>query len=193
MSKLSMENISNTSNGLENFLQIFIAVLDKHVPQKKKYNRGNNMPLVNKPLLARAHMKRNRLRNRFWKNRSKVNRINYIKQRNYRVNLLRKTKEQYYANLNKKDVADNKKFWETVKHLLLSDKIKSNSFVSVDEVLKEIRASVNIFCLKSKNAGFFWIKLWKNHIFIFMSNFVIFLLNNADMKILSFGFFSLGT
>ena len=80
-----MENISNTSNGLEKFLQIFIAVLDKHVPQKKKYNRGNNMPLVNKPLLARA-------------------------QRNYRVNLLRKTKEQYYANLNKKDVADNKKF-----------------------------------------------------------------------------------
>ena len=167
MSKLSMENISDTSNGLEKFLQICIAVLDKHVPQKKKYNRGNNMPLVNKPLLARAHMKRNRLRNRFWKSRSKVNRINYIKQRNYRVNLLRKTKEQYYANLNKKDVADNKKFWETVKPLLLSDKIKSNSFVSVDEVLKEIRASVYIFCLKSKNTVFFLDKTMEKAYFYF--------------------------
>ena len=32
-----MDNISNTSNGLENF---FIGVLDKFVPQKKKYNRS---------------------------------------------------------------------------------------------------------------------------------------------------------
>ena len=65
------------------------------------------MPFMNKPL-ARAHMKRSRLRNRFLKNRSQVNRINYIKQRNYCVSLLRKTKKRYYAYLNEKDVADNK-------------------------------------------------------------------------------------
>ena len=33
--KLSMENISNTSKGLENLLQICIGVLDKLAPQKK--------------------------------------------------------------------------------------------------------------------------------------------------------------
>ena len=90
-SKLSMEN-SNTSNGLENVLHICIGVLDKLVPQMKKYNRGNNMSFMNKPL-ARAHMKRSCLRNRFLKNRSEVNRINFIKQRNYCVSLLKKPKD----------------------------------------------------------------------------------------------------
>ena len=40
LSKLSMDNISNTSNGLENVLQICIGVLDTFFPQKKKYNRS---------------------------------------------------------------------------------------------------------------------------------------------------------
>ena len=36
LSKLSMENISKTSNDLEEFLQICIGVLDKLAPRKKK-------------------------------------------------------------------------------------------------------------------------------------------------------------
>ena len=107
-----MEDVSNTSNGLENFLQTCICVLDKLVLQKKKYNRGNNIPFTNKPL-AKAHMKRNCLQNRFLKNRSEINRINDIKQRNYCATLFGKIKKQYYANLNEKNAAD-KKFWKTV-------------------------------------------------------------------------------
>ena len=115
LSKSSMQNISSTINGLQIVLQIFIGFLDKLVPQKKNYNRGNNVPFMNKPL-ARAHTKRSRLWNRFLKNRSEVNRIHYIRQRNCCVSVLRKTKKkQYYANLNEKDVADNKKLWKTVK------------------------------------------------------------------------------
>ena len=34
--KASVENISKTINGLENFLQIYIGVIDKLAPQKKK-------------------------------------------------------------------------------------------------------------------------------------------------------------
>ena len=48
LSKLSMENISKTSNSLKNFSQICICVLGKLAPQKKKYNRGNNMPINEK-------------------------------------------------------------------------------------------------------------------------------------------------
>ena len=73
-SKLSMENISNISNSLENFLLICIGILDKLAPQKKKYNKGNDMPFMNKPL-AQARVKRNHLRNEFLKNRSEVNGI----------------------------------------------------------------------------------------------------------------------
>ena len=112
-----MENISITSSGLENFLQIRICVLDKLTPQKKRYNRGNNTPYKNE-LLARTHMKRTRLLNQFLKNKSEVNRINFVKQRNFCVSLLSKTKKQFY------DVADDKKFWKTVKPRL-SDKLKS--------------------------------------------------------------------
>ena len=61
LSKLHMENISNTSNGLEKFLQICLDVLDKFSPQKKKCNRGNDMSFTNKPY-ARARMKRSRNR-----------------------------------------------------------------------------------------------------------------------------------
>ena len=38
---------------------------------------------------------------------------------------MRKTKKDYYGNVNEKDVIDNKKFWKTVK-LLFSDKAKSS-------------------------------------------------------------------
>ena len=74
---------------------------------------------------ARAHIKKSRLH---LKNRSEVNRINFIKQRNYCVSLLRKTEKQYYANLNEKEVADNiakRRFknWKTIQ-TLLSDTLK---------------------------------------------------------------------
>ena len=105
--------------------------LDKFAPRRKKYSRGNNMPFMNK-LLSRAHMKRTRLRNCYLKKRSEQNRLSYVKQRNYCVSLLRKTKKDYYANLNVKDIVDNKQFWRTVKPLF-SDKTKSNEKITLVE------------------------------------------------------------
>ena len=39
------------------------------------------------------------------------------------------TKKDHYANLNEKDVADNKQFWRPVKPLL-SDKVKSSEKIT---------------------------------------------------------------
>ena len=89
------------------------------------------MPFMNK-LLCRADMKRTRLRNYYPKKRSEQNRLSYVKQRNYCVSLLRKNKKDYYANLNVKDIVDNKQFWRTVKPLF-SDKTKSNEKISLVE------------------------------------------------------------
>ena len=83
-------------------------------------------------LLSRAHMKRTRLRNCYLKKRSEQNRLSYVKQRNNCVSLLRKTKKDYYANLNVKDIVDNKQFWRTVKPLF-SDKTKSNEKITLLE------------------------------------------------------------
>ena len=89
------------------------------------------MPFMNKSLCC-AHMKRTRLRKCYLKNRSEQNRLSYVKQRNYCVSLLRKTKKDYYANLNVKDIVDKKQFWSTVKPLF-SDKTKSNEKITLVE------------------------------------------------------------
>ena len=123
LSTMVMENI-NLSNGLQKCIDICIKTLDKFALRKKKYSRGYNMPFMNKSL-CRVHMKRTRLRNCYLKKGSEHNRLCYVKQRNYCVSLLRKTKKDYYANLSVKDIVDNKQFGRTVKHLF-SDKTKSN-------------------------------------------------------------------
>ena len=78
-------------------------------------------------------MKRSRLRNIYLKNRSENNKREYNKQRICCVSLLRKTRTNYYyANLNEKDLTDNKQFWQTVKPLL-PDKIKSSEKITLVE------------------------------------------------------------
>ena len=72
--------------------------------------------------LSKAIMKRSKLRNRFLKEKREVSRKAYNKQRNYCVNLLRKTKREYFMNIKTNNIADSKKFWQTVKPLF-SDKI----------------------------------------------------------------------
>ena len=66
------------------------------------------------------------------KKRSEQNRLSYVKQRNYCVSLLRKTKKDYYTNLNVKDIVDNKQFLRTVKPLF-PDKPKSNQKITLVE------------------------------------------------------------
>ena len=92
-------------------------------------------------------MERTRLRNNFLKNPLVANKLPYTKQRNFCVSLLRKVKREYFANLNEKNITDNRKFWQTVKPFL-SDKnksrekiilIKNEEIISDDvEVLKTL-------------------------------------------------------
>ena len=60
-------------------------------------------------------MNRKRIRKVYLRKRSDENRKKYSKQRNYCVSLLRRTKRNYYSNLDAKSVTDNKTFWRTVK------------------------------------------------------------------------------
>ena len=90
-------------------------------------------------------MKRSHLGDPFEKNRSEVNRVNYIKQHSYYVRFLRKIEKQYYANLNEKDVANKKQFWKTLKRSF-SEKSKSNKNIALVEDDK-------IFTQNIKGAG----------------------------------------
>ena len=56
-------------------------------------------------------MKRSRLRNKFLKNNSEADKKKYVKQINYCVSLLQRTKKESYGNLDTKKAADNRTFW----------------------------------------------------------------------------------
>lgn len=54
----------------------------------------------------------------------------HIRQRNYSSSLFRKWKKnQFYRNLDIKDVSDNNKFWKTIKPLFLDKTKSSNTMV----------------------------------------------------------------
>ena len=142
ISCLSTENIRIDCNGMEKFLQICIKALDEVAPQKKKYSRRNNMPFVNKSI-KKVFMKRSLLKNTYLKIRSDNSKREYNKQRNYDVSILRKTKTNYYANLNEKDLTDNKQFWRTVKPLL-SDKIKTPEKIALVQQRETLDTDGNI-------------------------------------------------
>ena len=77
-------------------------------------------------------MRRTRLRNKFLKDRSEENKKKYSKQRNYCVSLLRKSKSDYFRNLNEKIINDNKTFWKSIKPFL-SDKVRlANKMTLID-------------------------------------------------------------
>ena len=76
--------------------------------------RFNNRPFMTKTL-RETIMHRSRLENIYIHKRNDKNWENYKKQRNLCVDLLRKTKIEYFKNLNVKDLSDNRKFWKTTK------------------------------------------------------------------------------
>ena len=87
-----------------------------------------------------------KLRNTFLRNRSEENKESYDMQRNYCVSLLRKSKRDYYNNLNEKNICDNRKFWKVVKPLL-SNKIVSNEKITLvegKEIIKTNQANAKV-------------------------------------------------
>ena len=96
--------------------------------------------------LQKAIMNRSRLLNRYRKEKSEATRSAYKRQRNFCVKLLRKTKKEFYKNLNVKYITENKLFWKTVKPSFtdktLQDKritlAENNKVVSDESKLVEI-------------------------------------------------------
>ena len=72
-------------------------------------------------------MKRSRLRNKFFRDRTETSKKEYKKQRNVCVNLLKKAKKDHFANF---DV--NCKFWQNVKSLF-SNKVEAKTTIKLIE------------------------------------------------------------
>ena len=76
--------------------------------------------------LSKETMTRSKLRNKYLKHKTDENRLLYTQQINKCVSVLRKTKINYYGNLDEKDITDNKIYWKTVNPLLSDKSINSD-------------------------------------------------------------------
>ena len=109
LNKLNINNINYDA-----LKETLGTLLNKHAPIKKRLVRANDAPYMNKAL-RKAIMTRSRLKNLYNKNPNVENEMKYKKQRNFCVNLLRKSKRRYYHNLDMRRVNDSRKFWKIVK------------------------------------------------------------------------------
>ena len=82
-----------------------------------------------KKALRKAIMIRSRLKSIYLENQNTTNWNNYKSQSNFCTNLLRKTKRDYFRNLNIRELNDNKKFWKRIKPFLSDKGLANNSIV----------------------------------------------------------------
>ena len=83
--------------------------------------------------LREAIMHRSRLENINIYKRNDKNWENYKKKRNLCGDLLRKTKIEYFKNLNVKDLSDNRKFWKTIKPYFSNKSLNSDKLLSKEK------------------------------------------------------------
>ena len=113
LSKLEVYNLE-----FEHFLNIFIEILNKHSSTKKKYLRANQGEFISKEL-NKAVMTQSTLRNKYLKEKRFDSKIAYDKQRNYCVNLLRRTKKKYFANIKRKLLNHSSRIKSLIKKQLI--------------------------------------------------------------------------
>ena len=116
----------------ERFETIFLNVLNKHAPYKKKILRANQQPYITKTL-RKAIMKRSELERKYYKNSSPENNKAYRKQKKFCSKLYKRERKKYYSNLDIKNITDNKKFWKTMKPFFSEKGVFSKNITLVNK------------------------------------------------------------
>ena len=83
--------------------------------------------------IQKAIMTRSRLKNIYLESRNEKDWVNYKRQRNFCTNLLRKTKQKYFRNLNMNNLNDNKRFWKKIKPFFLDKGLQTNNNILKDK------------------------------------------------------------
>ena len=115
----------------DTFEEIFINVLNKHAPLRKKFLRANHAPYMTKTL-RKAIMRRSQLQTKYFKNKSQNDYLAFKKQRNFCSKLYKKERKNCYNSLDIKNITDSKQFWKTIKPFL-SEKIKTISKIKLKD------------------------------------------------------------
>ena len=110
--------------------------------QLRKNIRANDGPFMTKEL-RKAIMHRSKLKNKYNRNKTNENWNAYKHQGNKCVAILRKSKLIYYRYLDTQNVADNRKFWKTVKSVL-KDKVQVSPLINLLENGKLVNNDLKI-------------------------------------------------
>ena len=92
-------------------------------------------------------MTRSMLKRRYILDRTTINFEKYKKQLNIYVNLLRKSKKQYFNNADVKNLTDNKKFWKIIRPKFSNKCKTANAIILVEDekILQDEKAIANTF------------------------------------------------
>ena len=120
----------------DTFLNIWKDSLDGRNPIKRKHLRSNHISFMNN-YISKAITNLTRLINSFLKSSSFKDKEAYNKQRSHCVSLARKTKTDYYNNLDHKKVVGNKSIWKYIKPHFTDKSLSFNKITPV-KLLKHL-------------------------------------------------------
>ena len=116
--------------------------------------------------LRKAIMTRSKIKRRYSLDRTTINFETIRSKVNNCVNLLRKSKKQYFNNIDVKNITNNKKFWKTIRPKFSNKCKTANAIILVEdeEILQDEKATASTFNnyftdvahslgLKKKNIG----------------------------------------
>ena len=106
-----ISQVTSENNDLE--FDIFKGVLNetiqKHAPIKQRHVRANQAPFINKTI-NKEITKMSQLRNKFLNTKSDIDRKAYNKHRHLWVSLIGREKKNFFNNISRRDITDNKTF-----------------------------------------------------------------------------------
>ena len=127
------------------FYNVFLPLLNKYAPIKKKILRENRSSFMAKTL-RKAIMLRSQLKNKFIKSQNNEDWSNYKKQRNFCTKFLKKTKQNYFGELDMKHLNDSRNFWKRIKPFFSDKGVKSNKMMIIekDKLFSEERSIADV-------------------------------------------------
>ena len=107
--RLSIELVDN----YRSFENVFIGVLNRHAPIRKKVIRANHVPYVTKAL-RKAIMKRSQLEKIYFKKRTQESFKKYRKQKNYCSRLNKRERKSFFESIDSSKITDKKHSGKTI-------------------------------------------------------------------------------
>ena len=136
-------DITNKDAAYDLFKQMFLTVVDKHAPLKKKPIRRTQAPFMNKEL-SKAIMHRSKLRNIYNKTKTTQAWEAFKRQRYKCVSIRRKNIRSHFSEVTEKSGTNSAAFWTALKPFLSSKHLPKSHKIILNENRKITDDSISV-------------------------------------------------